>query len=46
MRSYHRAASRDGSAEPDPERKMGVNARSFDRAVLRRARIAPFDGAA
>jgi hypothetical protein len=33
-------------ARPDPERKMGVNARTFDPAALRRARITPLDGAA
>jgi hypothetical protein len=30
---------------PDPERKMGVNARNFEPAALRSARRRPFDGA-
>ena len=33
-------------ATPDPERKMGVNARTFDLDVLRSLRIVPLDGAA
>jgi len=31
---------------PDPERKMGVNARNFDLAVLRKLPVRPLDGAA
>ena len=31
---------------PDPDRKMGVNARNLDLAVLKQARIKPLDGAA
>ena len=31
---------------PNPAHKMGVNARNFDPAAIRRARIIPFDGAA
>ena len=31
--------------KPDPDRKMGVNARNFDLAVLSSLRVAPFDGA-
>jgi hypothetical protein len=30
---------------PDPERKMGVNARNFEPEVLRSARLRRFDGA-
>jgi hypothetical protein len=31
---------------PDPERKMGVNARNFEPAVLRKVPVRPLDGAA
>lgn len=31
--------------QPDPQRKMGVNARNFDLAVLRTIPVRPLDGA-
>jgi hypothetical protein len=31
---------------PDPDRKMGVNARNFEPAALRSIRVVPLDGAA